>query len=168
MKNKYKVINNFLSKEDFINIKNLLFSNEIAWFYLNNMVEKDNGFFNHCFYNNFKPMSDFYFTHIISIINKLKVAAIIQIRANLLLKKETQYFSKFHVDAPFKCKTAVFYINTCNGYTILDEKLKIKIKCEENKMLIFDSNVFHCAASQTDVDRRIVINFNYFEDETKK
>ena len=32
-------------------------------------------------------------------------------------------------------------------------------------MLIFDSDIPHRAVSQTDVERRIVINLNYFDDE---
>jgi hypothetical protein len=162
MKNKYKVIDNFLPKENFEKLKNLLLGNNIAWYYKENMTYNDECFFNHCFYNHTQPTSDFYFEYVVPILKKLNCISIIQARANLLLKKEKQYFSEFHTDTAFKCKTAVFYINTCNGYTILDKKLKIKIKCEENKMLIFDSNISHCAASQTDDKRRIVINFNYF------
>lgn len=162
MKNKYKVIDNFLPKENFEKLKNLLLSNTISWYYEESMTYNDECFFNHCFYNNSQPKSDFYFEYIVPILKKLNCLSIIQVRANLLLKKEKQYFSKFHVDNSFKCKTAIFYINTCNGYTILDKKLKTKIKCEENKMLIFDSNIFHCAASQIDDKKRIVINFNYF------
>jgi len=40
-------------------------------------------------------------------------------------------------------------------------KNKIKIKTEENKLLIIDTKTSHAAVSQTDTDRRIVINFNY-------
>ena len=158
----YKIINNFLPKENFQKLKNLLLSKDISWYYHENMTNYDEGFFNHCFYNDSQPTSSFYFEHIFPIMQKLKFLSIIQVRANLLLKKEKQYFSEFHIDYSFKCKTAIFYINTCNGYTILDEKIKIKINCEENKMLLFDSNIYHCAVSQTDEERRVVINFNYF------
>ena len=50
-------------------------------------------------------------------------------------------------------------MNTNNGHTLL--KNKIKIKAEENKLLIIDTKTPHAAVSQTDKDRRIVINFNY-------
>jgi hypothetical protein len=158
----YKIIDNFLPKENFNKLKNLLFSEDIPWYYREHMTNTGEGFFCHCFYNHSQPDSNFYFEYIIPIMNKLNFLSIIQVRANLQLKKEKQYFSEFHTDYPFKCKTAIFYINTCNGYTILDEKLKIKINCEENKMLIFDSNIPHCAVSQTNEERRFVINFNYF------
>jgi hypothetical protein len=168
MTNKHKIINNFLPTENFIKFKNLLLSEDFPWFYKENMTNNDECFFNHCFYNYNQPTSSFYFEYIFPILKELNCASILQVRANLLLKKEKQYFSEFHTDYALKCKTSIFYINTSNGYTILDEELKIKIKCEENKMLIFDSNISHCAVSQTDVKKRIVINFNYFEKNESK
>jgi hypothetical protein len=161
---KHKIINNFLSKDIFVNFKNLLMSNKLAWYWLPHMVggKKDNYFFNHCFFSENKVQSSFYEPYILPILKLLNCKSVIEIRANLMLKKEKQYFSEYHVDHDFKCNTAIFYINTCNGYTLLNKDKKIKINCEENKVLIFDSRIIHCAASQTDEDRRIVINMNYF------
>jgi len=82
-----------------------------------------------------------------------------EVRANLLFKTKKHIQSEFHVDKPFYCKTALLYVNTNNGHTLL--KNKIKIKAEENKLLIIDTKTPHAAVSQTDKDRRIVINFNY-------
>jgi len=158
----YKTIDNFLDKEVFNNFKNILFSNNINWFFLPHMTKEDNYFFNHCFYNHFVPQSPYYPEYIEPILKKLKVNAVCEIRANLSLKGTNQYQSNFHVDRSFECKTAILYMNTCNGYTVLDESKKIKINSEENKLLIFNSQIKHAAFSQTDVDRRIVINFNYF------
>jgi hypothetical protein len=158
----YKIINNFLDKDIFNNIKNVLFSNKINWFFLPNMTTNDRYFFNHCFYNHFAPQSNFFEDLILPILKKLNVSAISEVRANLNLKENNHHQSNFHIDRPFECKTAVFYINTCNGYTLLHEDKKIKINSEENKMLIFNSQIRHCGVNQTDEDRRIVINFNYF------
>jgi hypothetical protein len=153
---------NFLEKGLFNNLQSLLFSEEINWFFKKNQTNNDSYFFNHCFYNNNIPCSVFYEDYIIPILKKLEAISVIEVRANLLLKKEQRYQSNFHIDRPFKCKTAILYMNTCDGYTVLDEIKKDKIKCEENKILIFDSQLKHSGVSQTDVDRRIVINFNYF------
>lgn len=159
----FKEINNFLDKETFNHLKNLLFSNKINWFYLNNMTSKgDHYFFNHCFYNFHSAQSPFFEEYIMPILKKLNAVALVEVRANLVLKDKDTYLSNFHVDRSFKCKTSIFYLNTCNGYTLLSENKKIKIKSEENKMLIFDSQIEHAMESQTDVDRRIVINLNYF------
>jgi hypothetical protein len=159
----YKVIKNFLPNEDFQKLKNLLFGENISWYYLKHMVHSDDGFFAHNFFNHSSPRSDYFNDFIIPILIKLNFAAVIKVRANFTFKKKKKYFSQFHTDCSFINKTAILYMNTCNGYTILDEKLKIKIKCEENKMLIFNSQIKHCLASQTDEEKRIVINFNYFD-----
>ena len=157
----YKIINNFLKKEFFDDFKNILFSNKINWFFLPHMTQNDHYFFNHCFYNFYVPQSSFYLEYIEPILVKLEAKGINEVRANLQLRGTNQYQSTFHVDRPFKCKTAILYMNTCNGYTLFEDK-KIKIFSEENKILIFDSQIKHAAVSQTDVSRRIVINFNYF------
>jgi len=158
----HKIINNFLDKEVFNNLKNILFSNNISWFFHHQMTKNDKYFFNHCFYNHHTSQSIFFEDMITPILKKLNAVAIVEVRANLNLKENIHYQSNFHVDRPFECKTAVFYVNTCNGYTLLHEDKKIKINSEENKMLIFNSQIKHAGVSQTDVDRRITINFNYF------
>lgn len=159
---------NFLEKQFFNNFKNILFSEEINWFFKKNMTKNDNYFFNHCFYKNYIPMSSFFEDFIRPILLKLNAVTVSEVRANLMLKKPYQYQSNFHVDRTFDCKTAILYMNTCNGYTLLYEDKKIKINSEENKILIFDSQIKHAAVSQTDEERRIVINFNYNEYDNKK
>ena len=158
----YKVINNFLEKDTFIKLKEALMSDKINWFWKPHMTTNDNYFFNHCFFSNNTVQSIFYTPLIIPILNLLNCKSVSEVRANLMLKKEKQYKSNFHVDRDYKCKTAILYMNTCNGYTLLNKKKKIKINCVENSILIFDSQIEHAGVSQTDVDRRIVINFNYF------
>ena len=136
-------------------------SENINWFWKNHMTGKDNYFFNHCFYNNDKIESDFFEPFIVPILKKLNSTKVIQVRANLLLKKEKSFQSDFHTDTKLNCNTAIFYINNCNGYTILGNINQIKINSEENKMLIFNSQIEHAGVSQTDCERRIVVNFNY-------
>ena len=57
-----------------------------------------------------------------------------------------------------KSKTAIYYVNTNNGYTVFKNK---KIKSEANKIIIFNGNTKHKVKYQTDRDTRIVINFLY-------
>jgi len=158
----YKTINNFLDNTLFSDFKKLLMSENINWFWKDHMTNNDNYFFNHCFYNKDEIKSDFFEPFIVPILKKLNCKKILQVRANLLLKKEKSFKSNFHKDYDFNCNTAILYINTCNGYTILDKLKQIKIDSEENKMLIFNSQIEHAGVSQTDCERRIVINFNYF------
>ena len=158
----YKIIDNFLQKDVLISFQNLLMSTTLPWYWRENMTKDDNFFFNYCFYNNHAPTSVFFNEFITPMLIKLKCNAPIEVRANLMLKKNICYNSNFHIDKNFNCKTAIFYVNTNNGYTILDKIKKIRIDSIENRMLVFDSKILHAAFSQTDTERRIVVNFNYF------
>ena len=55
--------------------------------------------------------------------------------------------------------TAIFYINTNNGYTYFEDGQKIE--SIENRMVMFPSNIPHAGATCTDEDRRVVLNLNY-------
>jgi len=55
--------------------------------------------------------------------------------------------------------TAIFYINTNNGWT--NFKNGDKVESVENRLVIFDSNLEHEGVTCTDEIRRLVINFNY-------
>jgi len=159
----YQIIENFLPQEEFLNIQQQfnLEINEFPWYFRKNMVEKDNFYFRHVIYNEYVPLSPAFQTIAKPILKKLNCISPITIRANLMIKQEKPFQSEFHVDNELECKTAIFYINTNNGYTLIDKKKRIKIPCEENKILIFNSNIEHAAVSQTDEIRRIVININY-------
>ena len=54
---KYKVIDNFLNKKDFLELKKIIFSSDFPW-YFNNFVShtssKDGTYFTHIFYRNYK------------------------------------------------------------------------------------------------------------------
>ena len=164
----FKVIPNFLEKKDFYRFQEDIFNIYIPWFYRNSQTldSKDNsediGYFSLNFFNDAsKDFTQFdYFLN--KIYTKLGCNALIQSRANLILKqcKNTELF--FHTDYSFKCYTSIFYMNTNNGGTILDENQKIKVDSVENTMLIFDSQIRHALLPQSDIKRRIVININYF------
>ena len=162
---KYKVIDNFLEKNFFKNFKKLMFSENINWYWRNKTVvnEKDSFYFTHSFYNDWKINSAFFSEYINPVLIKLNCFTPIQIRANLTINQKKNNVS-FHTDYNIKeSKTAILYMNTCNSCTVLSKNEKIKIKSKENRLLIFDSLIEHSVLLESDVLRRIVINFNFFE-----
>ena len=165
-----KIIDNFLEKEDFLKFKENIFGDQIPWFYRTAQTleaEKDNddvGYFSLCFYNNFYSDFTLFNNYLYKIYEKLNCKSIIQSRANLFLKRKEDNKSSFHVDYEYDNSfTAILYMNTNNGGTILKQKNKeIKIDSVENRILIFNTNTFHAVKVQTDKKRRIIININYF------
>lgn len=159
----YKICDSFLPSEQFKEMQNILTDCDFPWRIRNQMAPTDtNIHFTYCFFNNFTIQSNYYETHIIPILKKLNCIAPIQIRSNMYLNK---LFNKsdWHVDYHFECKTAILYLNSCNGGTELKINNEIQfVKAEENKILIFPSKTYHRACTSTDVDRRFILNFNYF------
>lgn len=167
MEKSLKTINNFLDKDSFQRLKTLIIKSEFSWFQRKTMVAGSTnnlGYFTHSFYNNHRVTSERYYEYILPILNKLNSKATITARANLtpsVFYKENA--CDFHVDQKFNCKIAILYLNTCDGGTEFKIKDKIHfIKSEENKIVIFNSNIQHRGTKSNDSDFRYLINFNYF------
>ena len=162
-----RIINNFLDKDFFERLKTLIIKSEFSWFKRETMVAGSTnnlGYFTHSFYNNHRVTSERYYEYILPILNKLDSKATITARANLtpsVFYKENS--CAFHTDQKFNCKTAILYLNTCDGGTEFKIEDKIKfIKSEENKIVIFDTSIEHRGTKSNNTDFRYLINFNYF------
>ena len=162
-----QTIENFLDKNFFKELQKVIIESDFSWFKRKSMVtntENNLGYFCHSFFHN-NSINSKYFFIVKPILKILNCVVIINIRANLLLKR-SEFKSNYHIDRwgfnKPKHKTAIFYVNTNNGHTLFKNNNK-KIKCVENKLIIFDSKLSHKAVLQTDKDKRIVINFNYFD-----
>lgn len=155
--------NNFLPDEEFKKLQNLILHLDFPWRIRKSMTQSDeNIYFTHSFFANYTVNSEFYREYIVPILIKLKCVSPMEIRANMFLSKLFEK-SGWHTDSQFNNKTAILYLNNCNGGTELKIKNKIKfVKAEENKILIFDSNTEHRGCTSTDVDKRYIINLNYF------
>ena len=89
----------------------------------------------------------------------------LKINSNIRLPKP--YISEFHSDINMivredllsKFTTSIFYVNTCNGYTELKDGTKIESVA--NRLVSFPADTRHRSVSQTDEQRRLVININY-------
>jgi len=57
-------------------------------------------------------------------------------------------------------KSAIFYCNTNNGYTLFETG--DEIKSVENRLIIFPCDIFHTGVTQTDTKTRVLLNFNWF------
>tara|TARA_B110000977_G_scaffold53202_1_gene72318 strand:+ start:860 stop:1369 length:510 start_codon:yes stop_codon:yes gene_type:complete len=161
----YEVIDNFLDKAHFDTIKNTLTSFDMPWFYRDNMTSDDeNGmcYFTHNFFLKNIIYSSF-FNLLEPLLDKLKIASLIEVRANMTISKTDQYESSWHVDNPYEnSKTVILYLTTCNAKTMINvEKEIIEIDSVENRLLIFNTNILHKMISATDTKRRIIINLNY-------
>ncbi len=167
--NDIKIFDNFLEKNYFKDIKQILSGPYFPWYFNSGVIydkekDLDNYQFTHCFYSKFSPQSD-YFINLNEILRLINPCSLIRIKANLLPKTEKIIEHGYHIDIPYlkdgqKSFTALLYVNSNNGYTKFETGQIIN--SIENRFVIFDSKISHTGSTCTDEKSRIVINFNYF------
>jgi uncharacterized LabA/DUF88 family protein len=163
-----KVINNILFKDYFNELKEIVYSNNFAWFYQKKTThyEDDNNFmFGHTLFDNNKINSDFYnkFESIKYFISNYQtVNKIIRMKLNLYTNQGKQIEHKAHYDWIDKngqpeqnTYIAIINFSTCNGSTVIEDK---KIPSKENEMILFSNDKKHYGITQNDTDLRIVLN----------
>jgi hypothetical protein len=162
--NTYKVIDNFLDKNDFLIIKNTLESHDFPYYLQKEINEQHDKndlscYFTHLLFSQDKGYSN-YFNIVEPLIQKLKVKALIRVKVNLYPKTEKIENHKTHKDYPYKHKGVLFSINTNNGGTILGDNTKID--SIENRILFFDPSENHNSTTTSNSKFRVNININYF------
>jgi len=157
-----KIIDNFLDEGDHIILKDILMSNTFPWFFNHSKIKGSKDLFDfqftHIFYADNQINSN-YFNCVESLLNKINPHALVRIKANLNVMSHKQVIYKKHKDQEFKCKAAIYYVNTNDGYTLFKNK---KINSVENRIVLFNSDEMHSSTNTTNSKSRIVINFNYF------
>ena len=160
---KYEVIDNFLDKEYFDSLVTFFFDDQMPWRIITDFVEKtevQNKLFLMChhIYSDHMPTSPA-FDKIFPLLQKLEANHLLRIKANLYPSSETLQEHIMHVDFDYSHCTALFSLNTCDGYTKLKDGTKINSVA--NRVLLFDASEEHCSTTTTDNFARVNININY-------
>ena len=158
----YKVIDNFLKQRYFDDICRYYLTDELPWFLEEKVNEFDNSntfYLVHQVYKN-DTVNSKYHNPLGPILDLIKPKALIRIKANLYPGNSELVTHASHIDCDFEHKGAIFYLNTNNGYTILEDGTKIESVA--NRMLFFDAHKPHQSTNCTDEKVRVNINFNYF------
>lgn len=164
---------NYLDKKTFKKIYDHLSGPNFPWYFNTDVVrpitKKDRGEFSdhyqftHTFYHNGSWNSGENWV-IDPFIEKLKPMSIIRIKANLQPKYTKTIEHGLHndfVSDNAKIVTAIFYVNSNDGYTLFENGKKVKSIA--NSLCSFDSRERHTGTTCTDEKCRIVINFNYIK-----
>jgi len=163
-----KVIDNFLPLEEFLNIQNLMLGPNFTWNYSDGIVGTDDppGTFQfiHTFYSAYGVTPDAeniikspWLSTLNPVVERLGGKGW-RIKANMGPRTNEIRRNKFHIDFP-NITTAVYYINTNNGWTEFENG--DKVESVANRIVIFDSNTMHTGTTCTDEKVRVLINFNY-------
>ena len=164
-KDEYKVIDDFLPKAAFDELKRIHLDTVFPWYYIDYVadMEDDNYYyFIHRFFYENKIKSDYFKECCLPLLNGIgynNIKDTIRIKSNLFLKSTSNIKHGIHIDYDVDHITGVFSVNTNNGYTQFDDGTKID--SIENRMLLFHGQKPHQSVSQTDTKQRINININY-------
>lgn len=166
-----KIIDNLLSPYDFNELKRNILQNYFPWQLSLGVVDGENPVFdpkyNYQFYHTFydQPITisrEFDYLH--PIFNAVKPQVLIRAKLNLTPNTPENIEYGFHTDLPEplskNAMTAVYYLNTNNGYTIVGDQ---KVDTIENRLVVFPADTPHTGATCTDESYRIVLNLNYIE-----
>ena len=166
-----KIVDDFLAQDDFYELQTFVVGPEPAlpWYY-NSIIDSDDDVdkfqFTHLFYTDWVPISSS-MKILNPILIKIDPVSLWRIKANLLTRTSNIVENEFHQDAGTYLKkklskewtTAIFYMNTNNGYTEFEDGTKVESVA--NRIVIFPTNTKHRGTSCTDERTRVVINFNY-------
>jgi hypothetical protein len=162
---KYKIIDDAVCVEDFSAIKDLLLGANFPWFFQSAVAEYNQEnlsefYYVHTFFNADTKIASYHFKEVMPLFKNLEMVSLLRMKANMYPNIGKEIINQPHVDFPFEHVGAVFYINSNNGFTILDDGTKIESK--ENRLLLFRPSELHQSTHCTDQKVRVNINFNYF------
>ena len=167
-----KVIDNFLPPETFKPIQDFFLSNLIPWHFNDSIAGVNEDLDNYQLVYNFfdikNPFKDAcpckYSNLLRPILTKLSPKYLLRVKANLRPKtSHAQYRGNFHTDMNLGQKTAIFYLNSNNGYTLFKDDTRVF--SQENRLCLFNGHTEHAGTSCTNAKRRVVLNINYIPSE---
>ena len=161
-----QIIDNFLPDYYFKSLSKIVLGEEFPWFYNDHTIAPWTGNdkpyqFIHIFYDVKPPWNGGTdaFDLLSPLVQKLTAGRpLVRVKGNLNPRTLFHRNTGWHNDYD-NMTTAIFYLNTCNGWTQF--KKGGKGKCVANRVVIFDSNLEHGGITCTDQKRKVVINFNY-------
>jgi hypothetical protein len=169
-----EIIDNFLDIESCDKIYNTVMGPFFPWYYNNgvnvrvvpNLEEQTKIAFHiydfqfiHILYLEHTIQSQ-YFDLFIPIFEKLQAKALLRVKANLIPRADKIVEHGMHTDVEFEAKTAIYYVNSNDGYTKFEDGTKIE--SVKNRIVLFNSLTKHTGTTCTDNKTRVAININYF------
>ena len=139
--------------------------NHVNEFFSNELHDKlcdelDDVQFGNMLYTEFSPQGrEFHIVEPIIKSPKLRITSLFRIKANMNPRTQEIIKHGFHLDVPYNETTAIYYVNSNDGYTEFEDGTKVESVA--NRLVKFNSNIRHTGTTCTDSKIRCLINFNY-------
>jgi len=170
--NGVSIIDDFLESEYFEMLEHQISHPKFPWYWRSTVVYEDEdpktgpGVCDHAVWQENSPCSDSY-SHYLRMLKQMEVVVLLRIIANLNWRLPVAYESPWHTDNSSMAfddsqwTTSIYYINTNNGYTELEDGTKVE--SVKNRLLSFPMPMKHRGVTQTDEQRRLLVNFCYLK-----
>tara|TARA_B100001123_G_C15280803_1_gene1013955 strand:- start:732 stop:1310 length:579 start_codon:yes stop_codon:yes gene_type:complete len=174
----YQVIDNFLDDDSFKVLIDNVMSSKHIWYYGESVadeskIESDMYFMNLYYMDapdqlknkldqdtqNTLPIKSDNFSVVKPIIDRIDHNFLLRAKANLYTRTDKIIHHPDHQDYDFTHMGAIFYVNTNDGLTVLDNE--VEIDSVSNRLLVFDGSTMHHSTTCTNQKRRVNINFNF-------
>lgn len=166
-----KVIKNVLTESTHKNILSVVQADDVCWYKGQVLDSNTKDYqFSHTLYLDHNVTSTLFDTFK-PLFRELQIVAFHRLRLNCNIRQtENRILGGFHIDIGDEKKqphanltTAIYYLNTTDGKTLIKENNKVKeIECEANSVIIFPNTFEHTGTTHTDKQFRYVLNLNYF------
>jgi len=160
-----KVYDDFLSESEFAPIKDFFLGFDITWRWCGNksrtgVDDLDNYQFYHLIYEDGEVKSDAA-QLLFPILNKVNSGRLLRAKVNCNPRNARILKYGLHIDQSVDCTTAIYYINSNDGFTEFENG--DTIESVENRLVTFPSRLHHTGTTCTNQKRRVVLNLNYYE-----
>lgn len=159
----YEIIDNFLPKSSFNKIKGIILDEEFPWLCKEIKAKADETpkkyiSFDHGIYAQNVPISPF-FEELEIIIGRIDCKSLLNMSCNMNTMTSEFLENKINPIYPFPNAQGIFYLNNSDGYTIVEDD--IKIENIENRLIIFNGEKEYIDSTCTNTTRKVSITFNY-------
>ena len=162
-----KIIDNFLSLNEFHTIRSLVISDSFPWYYQPWVAKADvtkdqpwNWYQTHLLMKDNRILSPHYEEIADIFLPKFEdLRSLMRIKTNFYPHTETLREHLPHTDYKFEHTAAIFSVNTCDGFTRMKDGTKVD--SVENRIVFFDGSQLHNSSTTTTNPLRCNINFNY-------
>tara|TARA_B100000035_G_scaffold302186_1_gene299549 strand:+ start:1105 stop:1671 length:567 start_codon:yes stop_codon:yes gene_type:complete len=166
LKDDLKITDNFLGKSAFHQMQAFFLGHNLPWYFNEHKVYKTNkdlhNFqFVHQFYRAPKGVCSPHYTQLVPLFKQINPAVLIRIKANATGYNPKILEFDLHNDSDYKCTTAIFFMNSNNGYTVFKDGTKIESVA--NRLIEFPSHYLHAGTTCSDDKVRCVLNLNYIK-----
>ena len=171
--NKIIVRDNYLPDQEFKAMKSYFLGNQCYWYFCGNY---GGGYpqMEHTFYGETMGVQRYPNTPMIAsagmevmspILKSFGFAALVRIRAICNWKTDPNVMTQrdWHVDVPFDCTTAIYYLHDSDGCTLFEDgdNEPFEVETKANRLVEFPSQYRHSTTTFSTPARRVLINFNF-------